>query len=312
MDARTGSLGRNNAVAAAETLWLMGQPTLDDLLGFVREEVVDGADISRIDLAAQWRAGNDIYHELERDEAGEADKVRIRALDRPGKARAARLEADPRHRGAFDVVPTRVAMVELDRLIVSRTDIAADPLHALPDDLFDFCLPLEPPRPVLRIVRVEDGRFLFACSGEELRAGDVALLDEAAAGHLPAMGAPAIGGVAVPVALASPLMSAIHSDNRLVLTNGHKRALALRAAGIAFAPCLIHQVTRTDELALVARDQVVERPEFYFRAKRPPLLRDFLDPRLVRRFAARPRETIVEIELKVRSGPAIDCEGSLT
>lgn len=309
MDARTGTLERNQAVTAAGTLWLMGQPSLDELLDFVQQDVVGGADLPRHELAAEWRCANDRFHALEREEAGAAEKVRLRNLSRAMKPRAERLRADPRHRGAFDAVPTRIAMVELDRLIVSRTDIAVEPHASIPADLFDFCLPLEPPSPALRIVRIAGGRFLFACPGDELEAGDATLLDAPALAALP--GKPAIGGIVLPVSLASPLMGAVHSDKRLVLTNGHRRALALRAAGIAFAPCLIHEVTRTDELALVAREAVVERPEFYFRAKRPPLLRDFFDPRLVRRFQTRPRETVVEVELKVRVGPAVDCEGGL-
>jgi hypothetical protein len=312
MDARTGTLERGSAIAAAETLWLMGQPSLDELLGFVEEQVVEEDPVARRELTTAWRSANDLYHELERDEAGAAERVRVRALPRALALRARALEADPRHRGTFEAVPTRIAMVELDRLIVSRNDIIVEPHFLLPDDLFGFCLPLEPPPPALRIVRIDGSRFLFACSGEELQAGDAAILDGAAMAALPGESAAALSGVVLPVVHPSPLMSAIHSDKRLVLTNGHKRALTLRSAGVAFAPCLIHEVTRTDELALVARESVVQQPEFYFRSKRPPLLRDFLDPRLVRRFATRPRETIVEVELKVRAGPAIDCAGSLT
>jgi len=39
-------------------------------------------------------------------------------------------------------------------------------------------------------------------------------------------------------------------------------------------------VTRRDELNLVASRAVIEEPAFYFKTARPPLLKDFFDPRI--------------------------------
>lgn len=46
---------------------------------------------------------------------------------------------------------------------------------------------------------------------------------------------------------------------------------------------------------------MAEDPEFYFAAKSPPILRDFLDPRLAKPLLVREMETQVEVEIVIRS-----------
>jgi hypothetical protein len=72
----------------------------------------------------------------------------------------------------------------------------------------------------------------------------------------------------------------VQSDNRLLLHNGHHRAYTMLEMGITHAPCIIRTVTRRDELNLLASGGVAEDPSFFFRAARPPLLKDFLDPKI--------------------------------
>jgi hypothetical protein len=63
-------------------------------------------------------------------------------------------------------------------------------------------------------------------------------------------------------------------------------------------------VTRKDELRIAAGEAVCGDPEFYFAAKRPPLLKDFFDPKLRKVLPVLALETVIEVELKVRSGTA--------
>jgi hypothetical protein len=92
----------------------------------------------------------------------------------------------------------------------------------------------------------------------------------------------------------------------MVLHNGYHRAYALRALGITHAPAIVETVTRKDELRIVANSSVAEDPEFYFRAARPPLLRDFFNPKLGKRLSVRPMETAVEVEFKMRTWTTTD------
>lgn len=92
----------------------------------------------------------------------------------------------------------------------------------------------------------------------------------------------------------------------MILHNGYHRAYALRALGITHAPAIVETVTRKDELRIVANSSVSEDPEFYFRAARPPMLRDFFNPKLGKRLSVRPMETAVEVEFKMRTWTTTD------
>lgn len=99
----------------------------------------------------------------------------------------------------------------------------------------------------------------------------------------------------------SNFLSAIRSGSRVVLQNGYHRAYALRGAGLTHAWCVVEEVTRKDELRLSATEEVLADPAFYFLAKRPPMLRDFFDPRIAEEVLTKPTDCLVEVEIKVRS-----------
>ncbi len=104
--------------------------------------------------------------------------------------------------------------------------------------------------------------------------------------------------VGLVVGYGSNFLTVIRSDNRMVLHNGYHRACALRAAGFTHAPCVIQTVTRRDELDIAAAQAVVDDPAFYFKAKRPPLLKDFFDPRIRTVLRARRMERIDRGQLR--------------
>jgi hypothetical protein len=87
---------------------------------------------------------------------------------------------------------------------------------------------------------------------------------------------------------------------RHLLVNGYHRAVALRALGVTHAPCIVQTATCTDELQLAAKSRVAERAEFYFESARPPLLKDFFDPRLRKRLPLRPRMRHIELSYEIR------------
>lgn len=45
-------------------------------------------------------------------------------------------------------------------------------------------------------------------------------------------------------------------------------------------PCIIQHVTRLDELALIANEQVANQPDIYLAHPRPSVLKDYFDPKL--------------------------------
>src|SRR5687768_7711081 len=64
-----------------EEMVILGQPSLQQHLDFMREIVVGGDAMDPRVVCDEWRRVNDIYHELEQSEAGIADEAECRDLD---------------------------------------------------------------------------------------------------------------------------------------------------------------------------------------------------------------------------------------
>lgn len=299
---------RTDASAVREELWLLGQPALTDFLDYVSRAVVGGDAMDRRGLIDAWRAANDVYHELETAEAGVADEVERLPLPAGLEQLAAELEASPHFARTFDRMPTTIEMVELDKIVVSQRRVTKTFVDAIaarlgPEtggaDLFRFCQPLERRDPPVSIRRLGANRYLFVSESNDLRLHETALFrPDQLAGH-ESFG-PTAAVVGVVVGYGSNFLSLVRSEDRVVLHNGYHRAVAMRAAGITHAPCIVQAVTRKDELEVSAAPAVVEDPAFYFRARRPPVLKDFFDPRIVTTLRARPLQKMIEVSFEVR------------
>jgi hypothetical protein len=271
-----------------EELWVLGQPPLDRYLRNARDAVTIGAKTPCNLLVDEWRAANDYYYDLEEQEAGFVDHIEIRDIDPALRPLADEVSRDARFRRAFDALPTRFAMVEIDRLIVSQAHV--DLTHARrlqtrlgacnsSEDLFRFCLPINGSEAPVHTRPLGSKRFLFWSRSSDFRFHEAALLEpDQICGHV-AYGS--LGRVlGLMVGYGSNFLNAIQSENRLMLSNGHHRAYALREMGITHAACIVSSVTRRDELKLVASSDTAANPGFYFKAPRPPLFKDFFDPKL--------------------------------
>lgn len=298
----------DGAANAREEFWLLGQPSLTDYLDYVDNAVVGGDAMNRRTLIDAWRDANDVYHALETEEEGIADEVEIESLPDAMAPLVAELEASPLFAETFDRMPTAIEMVELDKIVVSQrrvtktfVDSLARKLTPHPDaaGLFRFCQPLERRDPPVSIRRLSSGRYLFASESNDLRLLDTTLLRPGQLSSLRNLG-PVAAAVGVVVGYGSNFLSLVRSDDRVVLHNGYHRAVAMRAAGITHAPCIVQTVTRRDELEVSAGPAVVEDPAFYFRSRRPPLLKDFFDPRIVTTLKARPFLKLIEVGVEIR------------
>lgn len=290
-------------------LWLLGQPDLGYFLKFLRDKVVGGAELSPKLLADEWRRANDYYYALEESEAGIADEVECRELDPSLLPLAEKVRADPRFQRAFDTLPAAFGMVELERLVVFQPNVNREfidqskaRLGADPDlkSLFRFCLPLDRQEASVKVQRIGSRRYQVSSDSADFRFLEAALFqadqisDYKPHGRIGAV----IGAV---VGFGSNFLYVIRDENkRMLLNNGYHRAVALRELGITHAPCIIEEVTRRDELAVAAGSTVNNAPFFYFGKKRPPLLKDFFDPRIRKILPVRRMRRVVEVEIEVR------------
>jgi hypothetical protein len=291
-----------------EEIWLLGQPPLRRYLSYVEDMVVGGAAADKAKLADEWRTANDYYYELEESEAGIADQVEHSELESSLTPLIDAIKADPRFIHTFDAMPTSFEMVELDKLVVYQPFVTLDfvdnikmRLGPVPsaEQLFRFCLPTEHPEAPVQIQRVGSRRFVFASESTDIRFHEPVLFERGRITDYDSFG-PVVGVVGLVVGFGSNLLNVIRSDNRLLLHNGYHRACALRAAGITHVPSIVQTVTRLDELDVVARREITDRAAFYFRAKRPPLLKDFFDPKIRKVFRVHRQMRMIEVNFEVR------------
>ncbi len=303
-----------DAPQRTELAWLLGQPHLSDYLDFVATKVVGGERLSPRRLANEWRAANDLYAELEAREGGIAETAECLTLDRRLKPLVEAVRANSWFRESFDNLPVSFKRVELDKLVVSQVHVERSFTESLgaslargasDEDLFNFCLPLERVLPPVRIQRLSGDRFLLSSPSTDFRPHRPRLLRPHELAGIASSG-PAAAMIGVMVGFGSNFLSAVRSGSRLLLQNGYHRAYTLRSLGFTHAYCIVEDVTRKDELKLTADDDVSADPEFYFASKRPPLLKDFFDPRLAKVLSVRPMENQIEVELKIRSATATD------
>jgi hypothetical protein len=295
-----------------DLVWLLGQPHLSDYLQFVETKVPGGREIDARSLTAEWRAANDLYYDIEQAEANIADTIECLPVEARLRPLARAVRANPWFRASFDNLPVSIERVELAKLVVSQTHVACTftdalggTLGAKPDaaSLFRFCLPLERPLPPVRIQRLSGDRFVFTSPSTDFRSHHPMLLRPEELAGVTSVG-PYVAMVGLMVGFGSNFLSAVRSGSRVLLQNGYHRAYTLLSLGFTHAYCVVEDVTRKDELKLTTDADVAADPEYYFASKRPPLLRDFLNPRLTRRLAVLPMENHVEVELKVRSSTA--------
>jgi hypothetical protein len=315
MDAKTAWLpGLKEQTSHSEEAWLLGQPPLQRYLDYMQDTAIGGAAMSRSGLVDEWRTANDYWYELEQSEAGIADRIEIRDIDSSLQSCIDEVMASDRYRRGFNELPTRFAMVELEKLVVSQRHVDIHHTERLKgrlggdtstEQLFWFCMPVRSEETQVDMRRLGSKRFLFWSKSSDFRFHEAALLKPSQISGYEPFG-PVGAAIGVMMGYGSNLLNAVQSDNRLLLHNGHHRAYTLLEMGFTHAPCIIRTVTRRDELNLLVSADAASDPSFFFRAARPPMLKDFFDPR-IRKVVKVPRlMRLLEVSIEVKEHETTD------
>src|SRR5206468_2547508 len=273
--------------AVDERLYLIGRPTLKAFIRYVRGHAVNPPGEGS--LTEEWQAASNIVRALEKEEAGLADNPHI------GKIELEKYEPllieflkDPLVRYGFNTVPTEVALVELDRLVVYQKHVdltfarqLESKLGPTPsqEQIFRTCLPYDHPQPPVKWSRVDRDKFVFMSPSNDLRfLGTIPIPsnhieDNPRPGNL-------VGVVGIAVGFGSNFMNAFYAEKRLILNNGSHRAYALRKMGLTHVPCIVQHVSSRDELDVVASSKITRNLDFYLKHPRPSMLKDYFNPKL--------------------------------
>jgi hypothetical protein len=286
---------------AEDCVYLVGHTPLDQYLEFMEAEAVGVSRADRPSLAADWRSADDRRRALEDAERrwlanpplhAEPDR-RVQSLPAELQPLLPALTGHPVFRRAFGTVPSRVALVELDALVVYQRTVNLEHVRRLrdrlgpapsPRALFEFCLPTEPPGdpPPFRLRAQGDDEYVFTCESTDLRFLEAAPLRPGQLTGYDAPG-PVAAVIGLVVGFGSNFLNVISAEGKLVLNNGHHRAYALRELGVTHAPCVVQDVTRREELKVVGGGRLRRDPDRYLSGPRPPMLKDYFDPLLSRR-----------------------------
>jgi hypothetical protein len=300
--------------ANQETLFLVGRPTLKEFLRFVRLNAVKPPGAGT--LADEWRSAYELVGQLAGSEAGRADDPPIVGCSvKEHEPLLAEFLKNPLVRNGFNLVPTEVAFVELDRLVVWQKHI--DLTHARrveaslesdpsPERIFRACLASDDPRPPVTWASTGDGRYVFVSPSNDLRyLGPMPMKPRNIRG-IPPPG-DVVGVIGMAVGFGSNFLSAIHVENRLILHNGSHRAYALRKIGLKSVPCIVQHVSSRDELELVASSEVRRHPDRYLKDPRPSMLADYFNPGLhtVMQVRSRLRQITVRVDVDETYVPAL-------
>src|SRR5712671_107553 len=164
--------------AADENLYLNGRPTMKDFIRYVRNHAVHSPGEGT--LVEEWQAANDVVRALEKDEAGCADHAPINKIEVNSKYEPLLIEflKDPLIRNGFNTVPTEVAMVELDRLVVYQKHIDLTFVRQLQnklgpapteEEIFRTCLPYNHPSPPVKWTLVHQDKAIAVSPSNDLR-----------------------------------------------------------------------------------------------------------------------------------------------
>jgi hypothetical protein len=299
--------------AVSENLYLVGRPTLKQFIHYVRGHAVNQP--SKGTLTDEWQAAHTVVRTLEKEEAGLADNPPIRTMGMEYESFLVEFLKDPLVRYNFNTVPTEVAFVELDRLVVYQKHIDLNFARQLEsklgpapteEQILKTCLPYDHPQPPVKWTRVRHGKYVFMSVSNDMRFLGAMPLHSGNIKDYPPPGN-LVGVVGIAVGFGSNFLNAIYVENRLILNNGSHRAYALRKMGITHVPCIVQHLSSRDELDLVGSSEIRRDPDFYLKHPRPSMLKDYFNPKLQKLMPVRRRlrQITVRFEVEEHSVPAL-------
>ena len=276
--------------AKSEYIQLLGRGSLAEFLELAkRSTMAPGSSIDR-DLAHSWRSAKGHIRILESTDAGYADGATRGALTGDVQAAANAILADPVVASHLPAIPMQWSLVELDRLVVYQNYIDLKYVEhlngLLPNDpsatdIFRFVAGQTTPPPPIAFTRLSESCVQFSSISSDMRHIENIAVPYQSINGLSVTGR-AEAVLAICIGYSSNILTAIAVRNRIVLGNGTHHAYVARARGITHVPCLLREIGDLDEIPLLRINELTQNSSLYLSSPRPPLFKDYFDPRLHR------------------------------
>jgi hypothetical protein len=297
---------RTPSALCDEWVLVIGRMSLLEFLQFMKTVAGQDPNDCRDEQIQVWREANERLREMEEAEAGMAAKPDEVAMSPEDVEFAEACFRQAPAERAFKYTPRQWSLVELDRLIVFQHFINLGFVSEIDRNLEDtltnrelisIAMGVGANRPQIHFRRLGRNSFSFTCASEEFCLLEPTLLDSTTFQSLEAAEVAAVIGV--PVGFGTNIISAVRTNDRLVLINGTHRAYALRRRGATHVPCLVLDASRAGDLDLLTGET---QHQFvpYLKLARPPLFKDYFDDCL-RRLLPIPRSyPLLEIQITVQ------------
>lgn len=291
---------------AREHLFVLGRCPFQLYRGFVRARRVGGTIIDDRVLAQEWREIQQYVADTEAAESGVADNPGLLPLPDEMLTIAEEARENQILNGFIDSRMCQWWLVEIDRAVVLQPWIdvsyVRDCQASLPIPLshrqhMQVSIGTLRNTPNINAARISDERYVFTSLSKDAQFLGSDLLDPASIPGARA-GGYATHVVVVYVGSTINCLSALHMNNRLILTNGTHRAYMLRKLGFTHIACLVTHATDEESLAQALPAGMRQDEARYLFAKRPPLFKDFFDPALSRTFPVLDSKALLRLDLQ--------------
>jgi hypothetical protein len=139
-------------VQADPTIFLMGRPTMNGSVAWLRTQTVEGKKTDVSELAGRWRTAHSKIVALGKTESMIADGISVTNLPESLAGLAKAVLEHPVTKQSFGLVPTSIKSVELGKLVVFQRNVnltyaselqSALGSNATEEDVFHFALPID-------------------------------------------------------------------------------------------------------------------------------------------------------------------------
>ncbi len=281
--------------------------SLPKFIRFVRERCPPRS-FDEAALMSEWQEARAAALRIIDDEAGIAESIDVRPLSEEMKPLAEQVLCQPSMRRLGSLVPRSWCMVEIDRLIVFQDSINLRHVEQLKasmasvpsaQDVIDLASRSGGrSHPAVRFSQSDSG-YTFSSESSDLRFLDVATVEPADIQNYDPFGS-ASHAVVIYLGFSDNVISATRSGKRIILTNGSHRVYVLRELGFRYVPCLLTDASDEDASDLLLPAEIKEDRHFYLQAPRPPLFKDYVDPRLTQVVPVARKNYVLKVKLELQ------------